>query len=54
MEFTGEEQLGRFLDLHDQYNNFTNAKFGRKLDYYQYMDCFADFGAIPKTKKYTK
>ncbi len=54
MEFTGEELLGRYLDLHQPFQAFTNARFGRKLDYYQYMDCFADFSAIPKERKYSR
>jgi hypothetical protein len=54
VEFTGEEMLGRYLDLFQPYNTFTNAKFGRKLEYYQYMECFADFGTISKDKKYSR
>ena len=28
--FSGEEGMGRFLDLHEHYHTFINAKFGKQ------------------------
>lgn len=55
VEFTGEESLGRYLDLHELHMKFMNAKsFGRKLDYHEYLTCFSDFTAIPKHSKFSQ
>ena len=49
--FSGEEGLGRYLDLHEQQQAFLNSKFGRELDYYTYVASLADFGAIPRQQR---
>ncbi|XP_021841180.2 splicing factor SF3a60 homolog [Spinacia oleracea] len=36
--FSGEEGLGKYLDLHEFYNVFINSKFGYPLDYTDYID----------------
>jgi splicing factor 3A subunit 3 len=53
-EFTGEEGGGRYLDLHELYRLFTNAPFGRQVDYLAYLDALSDFGAIARPKKFHK
>ena len=57
VEFSGEEGLGRFLDLHEHHMSFVSAHktFGRKIDYYEYVACFAadmaPGGAIARAHK---
>lgn len=54
-EFSGEEGLGRYLDLHEHHQRFVSAHktFGRKLEYFDYVGCFAaDLSAtVPKLQK---
>lgn len=55
VEFTGEEGGGRYLDLHQLYLQFINSKsFGKQIEYMEYLACFADFSAVPKSGKLTK
>eukprot|EP00798_Chlamydomonas_sp_ICE-L_P018774 gene18774-25310_t len=54
VEFTGEEGLGRTLDLHEHFQSFVNAKFGRKLEYHEYLACFTELGAVPRQYKLAK
>ncbi|KAI8454598.1 hypothetical protein BY996DRAFT_4581731 [Phakopsora pachyrhizi] len=61
--FTGEEMLGRFLDLHlhhDRYNNLTGLTSSssnnqsnslRRLPYISYIDSFDQFDSIPRSTK---
>lgn len=51
LDFSGEEGLGRYLDLHELHRAFTNAKFGRQCDYLEYLGALADFGSIERDKK---
>jgi Pre-mRNA-splicing factor SF3A3, of SF3a complex, Prp9 len=48
VEFSGEEVGGRYLDLHEHFHAFVNAKFGRKLDYIEYVANIDNFNAIPR------
>ncbi|XP_073064251.1 splicing factor SF3a60 homolog [Primulina eburnea] len=41
IEFTGEEASGRYLDLHELYNDYINSKFGKQIDYSIYLDLFS-------------
>eukprot|EP00878_Enallax_costatus_P015542 GHUV01016279.1.p1 GENE.GHUV01016279.1~~GHUV01016279.1.p1 ORF type:complete len:477 (+),score=184.94 GHUV01016279.1:401-1831(+) len=54
VEFSGEEGMGRYLDLHELHRVFQNAKFGRRCDYLEYLNHLADFASIDKTLKFTK
>lgn len=47
LEFSGEEALGRFLDLHEHFNRFINSKFGRQLDYTGYLSALDAFEDVP-------
>ncbi|KAA1065032.1 hypothetical protein PGT21_022131 [Puccinia graminis f. sp. tritici] len=54
--FTGEELLGRYLDLHilhDTYNNLTSTSnlASKRLPYISYIDTFDQFNNIPRTTK---
>ncbi|PLW20995.1 hypothetical protein PCANC_11242 [Puccinia coronata f. sp. avenae] len=54
--FTGEELLGRYLDLHilhDTYNNLTSTSnlASKRLPYISYIDKFDQFDNIPRTTK---
>eukprot|EP00891_Asterochloris_glomerata_P009690 jgi/Astpho2/9690/Aster-03682 len=37
IEFSGEEGYGRYLDLHEPYHTFINSKFGRQMEYAEYV-----------------
>ncbi|RCH97652.1 hypothetical protein CU097_014899 [Rhizopus azygosporus] len=50
--FSGEENLGRYLDLNTLHISYINLKGVKKLDYLQYLDEFDDFATIyPKSIK---
>ncbi|KAK9690300.1 hypothetical protein RND81_09G118700 [Saponaria officinalis] len=54
--FSGEEGFGKYLDLHEFYNRYTNSKFGRFLTYIDYLDKFPgldDENTIPSKFKAT-
>nr|ACN36763.1 unknown [Zea mays] len=35
------ETFGRYLDLHELYNEFINSKFGTLMEYSTYVGCFS-------------
>jgi len=41
----------RHLDLHELHRVFTNGKFGRQIDYLEYLGSLANFAAIPKHER---
>ncbi|VVA18492.1 PREDICTED: splicing factor [Prunus dulcis] len=40
-EFSGEEAFGRYVDLHEMYNQYINSKFGQPIEYSAYLDVFS-------------
>ena len=48
VEFSGEEALGRYLDLHGHHMAFVNSAFGRQQDYAEYVAGLTDFDQIPR------
>ena len=54
LEFRGDEGYGRFLDLHEHHLRFTNSKFGRQMDYLEYVRTLVAFGEIPRHQRLTK
>ncbi|KAL4446223.1 hypothetical protein ABPG77_003030 [Micractinium sp. CCAP 211/92] len=52
--FSGEEAMGRFLDLHESFQTFINSKFGKQIDYFTYVSSVTDFGSIPRAQKLSK
>merc|ERR1712048_210762 len=50
-EFSDEEGLGRYLDLHEAYTQFTNVKGIEATDYLTYLVSFDRLFDIPKEKK---
>ena len=54
VEFSGEEALGRYLDLHAAFNRFINSKFGRQLDYTGYLSTIGAFGEVPRHHRTSK
>ena len=54
VEFSGEEALGRFLDVHEHYNRFINSKFGRQLDYAGYLAALDAFEDVPRHLRASK
>uniref|UniRef100_A0A0D9VY87 Matrin-type domain-containing protein n=1 Tax=Leersia perrieri TaxID=77586 RepID=A0A0D9VY87_9ORYZ len=51
IEFTGEEAFGRYLDLHELYNEFINSKFGTPMEYSAYVDTFSHVEKIGQNLK---
>lgn len=54
VEFSGEEALGRYLDLHEHFNAFINSKFGRQLDYSGYLSALDAFEDVPRHQRLSK
>ncbi|KAL8550807.1 hypothetical protein ACS0TY_000034 [Phlomoides rotata] len=54
IEFAGEEAFGRYLDLHELYNEYINSKFGQQIEYSAYLDIFSDLGRISRKFKLTR
>ncbi|KZV17186.1 splicing factor 3A subunit 3 [Dorcoceras hygrometricum] len=54
IEFTGEEAFGRYLDLHELYNDYINSKFGKQIEYSVYLDIFSQSESIPRKMKLTR
>ena len=48
VEFSGEEALGRYLDLHGHHMAFVNSAFGRQQDYAEYVAALTDFDQIQR------
>ena len=54
MTFSGEEGMGRFLDLHELHHAWQNAKFGGPIDYSAYVaELPTHLADIPRTQKMT-
>lgn len=51
VEFTDEEGMGKFLDLHECYDKFINIKGIEKVDYISYLMTFDHLFDIPKERK---
>ncbi|KAJ3209916.1 hypothetical protein HDU67_005808 [Dinochytrium kinnereticum] len=45
--FSGEESLGRYLDLHEVFDTYINLKGSKKLNYLAYLSEFDKFSNIP-------
>ncbi|KAK4384858.1 Splicing factor SF3a60 [Sesamum angolense] len=43
IEFTGEEAFGRYLDLHELYNDYINSKFGKQIEYSAYLMQYQEY-----------
>ncbi|CAN6332746.1 unnamed protein product [Urochloa humidicola] len=54
IEFTGEEAFGRYLDLHELYNEFINSKFGTPMEYSACVGCFSQTEKISQSHKKTR
>lgn len=54
VDFTGEESHGRCLDLHDLYHEFVNSKFGRQMEYFEYLQVVSEFNVISRGLRMTK
>mmetsp|Transcript_6383 Transcript_6383/g.18382 ORF Transcript_6383/g.18382 Transcript_6383/m.18382 type:complete len:504 (+) Transcript_6383:259-1770(+) len=54
VEFSGEESLGRFLDLHESFNRFINSKFGRPMEYAEYVASLDSFEGIKRHHRFSK
>lgn len=51
IEFSGEESFGRYLDMHELYNQYINSKFGEPIEYSSYLDIFSLPHKIPRKLK---
>ncbi|KAG5558822.1 hypothetical protein RHGRI_008699 [Rhododendron griersonianum] len=54
IEFTGEEAMGRYLDMHELYNEYINSKFAEPIEYSAYLDVFAQPHKISRKLKLTR
>lgn len=49
-----QEAYGRYLDLHELYNQYINSKFGKEIEYSAYLDVFSRPHEIPRKLKMTR
>lgn len=49
-----QEAFGRYLDLHELYNEYINSKFGEPIEYAAYLDVFSQPHKIPRKLKLTR
>ncbi|KGN58266.1 splicing factor SF3a60 homolog [Cucumis sativus] len=54
IEFSGEEAFGRYLDLHELYNQYINSKFGEAIEYSSYLDVFSQPQKISQKLKFSR
>ncbi|CAH8384498.1 unnamed protein product [Eruca vesicaria subsp. sativa] len=54
ISFSGEEGAGRYLDLHDLYNQYINSKFGERVEYSVYLDVFSQPEKIARKLKFSR
>ncbi|XP_078429865.1 splicing factor-like protein [Wolffia australiana] len=54
IEFSGEEASGRYLDMHELYNEFINSKFGQRVEYSAFLETFSQTHNIPLKLKLTR
>lgn len=52
--FYVQEAYGRYLDLHELYNQFLNSKFGQPTEYSAFLDEFSQTHKISRGVKLTK
>ena len=52
LSFSGEEGVGRFLDLHELHQSWQNAKFGAQIEYPAYVAALpTHLAAVPRSQK---
>ncbi|KAK4759057.1 hypothetical protein SAY87_020358 [Trapa incisa] len=54
VEFSGEEAMGRYLDMHELFHLYVNSKFGEPIEYSAYLDTFAHLEKISRRLKFSK
>ncbi|XP_050223582.1 splicing factor SF3a60 homolog [Mercurialis annua] len=54
IHFTGEEAFGKYLDMHELYNQYINSKFGEPIEYSAYLDIFPEPHNIPIKLKFNR
>ena len=54
VSFSGDEVGGRYLDVHEHFRNYVNAKFGKQLDYLEYLTSFSDVSGITRQFRLSK
>ncbi|CAI5527709.1 unnamed protein product [Closterium sp. Naga37s-1] len=54
VQFSGEEALGKHVDMNEAHQQFCNAKFGRSMDYASFLDQLPQTHKIPRNFKFTK
>ncbi|KAL5265529.1 hypothetical protein ACHWQZ_G006300 [Mnemiopsis leidyi] len=51
VEFSDEEGYGKYLDLHECYEQFVNLKHATKIEYLTYLTSFDRLFEFPKDRK---
>ncbi|CAI5958330.1 unnamed protein product [Closterium sp. NIES-64] len=54
VQFSGEEAMGKHVDMHAWHQQLCNAKFGRAMDYPTFLDQLPQTHKIPRNFKFTK
>ena len=51
--FILQEAFGKYLDMHELYNQFNNLKFEKPIEYSTYLDIFSQPHNLPRKVKFT-
>ncbi|GJU86309.1 splicing factor SF3a60 [Tanacetum coccineum] len=54
IKFSGEEGYGRYLDMHELHRDFVNSKFGKQIDYSEFIEVFPQLQHIPSKMKMSR
>ncbi|KAK4788624.1 hypothetical protein SAY86_019943 [Trapa natans] len=54
VEFSGEEAMGRYLDMHELFYLYINSKFGAPIEYSAFCDTSAQLEKISRRQKFSK
>ncbi|CAI5536033.1 unnamed protein product [Closterium sp. Naga37s-1] len=54
VQFSGEEAMGKHVDMHAWHQQLCNARFGRAMDYPTFLDQLPQTHKIPRNFKFTK
>ena len=52
--FILQEAFGKYLDMHELYNQYNNLKFEKPIEYSAYLDIFSQPNIVPRKLKFSR
>lgn len=52
--FILQEAFGKYLDMHELYNQFNNLKFEKPIEYSAYLDIFSQPNIVTRKLKFSR